>query len=59
MKAVKRTVTITIETLSLDSVPAMVYKVGREIDSEVIDGSLNMDDGDRAEWTTKTEEVEI
>lgn len=59
MKANKVTVKINTETLHIDSVPAMLYKVIESIRNEAESGSFIMSDGDSVFWETDREPVEI
>lgn len=59
MKITKRTIQITIEVFSMDSVLAMLGDVAREYENEATSGTLTMDDGDTVTWKTTHEEVEI
>lgn len=59
MKATKYTLTITIEVLSLDSVPGLLRKVEGELDEEVVSGSATMEDGDSVEWASVSTPVEF
>jgi len=52
MIAEKVTVTITVETLSVDSVPAMLLEVAEHIRKEFVTGVITADDGDTATWNT-------
>jgi|APSaa5957512622_1039677.scaffolds.fasta_scaffold645654_1 hypothetical protein len=55
----KVTVTIKCETLSMDSINAILQQAISHIDSEIINGTLNADDGDCVQWSTTFENVEI
>lgn len=59
MKAQKVMVTITIETLSTDSVRYMLYQAGDKIHSEALNGNLRMEDGDEVTWNTEIKSVEF
>lgn len=54
MKANKVTVTITVEALSIDSVPAMLMQVANSIGDEFQTGTLRAADGDEVSWETKS-----
>ena len=59
MKATKYVVTVTIEALSLASVPAMLELAAEQMNGEIHDGHLIADDGDLVEWSTGTIGVEF
>ena len=59
MKAIKYTVTITVEVLSMDSVPSLLEKTSFEISDEYSEGNLTAEDGDSVHWVTKQEPVEF
>ena len=59
MKAQKIIVTITVETLSPDSVRAVLASAGEQLHREVASGMLRMEDGDMVEWDTVVKEVEF
>jgi hypothetical protein len=59
MKANKITVTITVEVLSIDSVPGMLQEVVNQVDKEIECGMLFMGDGDQVEWNTERELVDF
>jgi hypothetical protein len=59
MKAKKMTVTITVEVLDLNVVPAMVDHAVEQIKSEYVDGELTATDGDTVSWKTESKEVEF
>lgn len=59
MKANKITVTITVEVLDINTVPAMVGHAVENIESEYVNGVLTATDGDQVKWETKSEKVEF
>lgn len=59
MKANKFTVSITVECLSMDSVPALIENVIRQIRDEKVSGSFDYSDGDLVSWDIFSEPVEF
>lgn len=59
MKADKVTVTIKMESLSIDVLRGMLEQVIANVDNEVESGKLAMQDGDVIEWETKRARVEF
>jgi hypothetical protein len=59
MKAVKYTVKMEIEVLSIDSVAGIAQEAILKIDSEFPNGQLTADDGDSVKWEVKQEPVEF
>jgi hypothetical protein len=59
MKAKKITMTITIEVLHVDSIPALLADVSNRIQSEFPEGSLTASDGDHVEWKAEQKDVEF
>ena len=59
MKAVKYKVTITTETLSLDSIRTLLLEVANLIANETPDGRLAKDDGDCVEWKCINKSVDF
>ena len=59
MKAVKYTLTISAEALSIDSFKAMLYDVTDQLDREHIMGEHCADDGDCVGWNIEKKPVEI
>mgnify|MGYP003458126704 CR=1 FL=1 len=59
MQATKFTVTITVEALSMDCLPALIYEVVENLQNENRTGSLLKDDGDYVTWGTKGERVDF
>ena len=59
MKARKVITTITLETLSTDSVKGLLIQVAEQLHSETVHGNLRMEDGDQAKWDTEFKEVEF
>jgi len=54
---VAKKITIIVEVLSVDSIPALLLEVSEHIRSEFPNGSLTSCDGDYVEWEIKQEEV--
>jgi len=59
MKATKRTVTFTIEVLSMDSVLGVLQDAIQQINTEKPSGNLHYEDGDEITWKVVTKEVEF
>ena len=59
MQATKFTVTIEVEVLSLDAVPALVVEVAAIMRGENRSGSLLKEDGDFVKWGTKGDRVDF
>ena len=59
MKAQKVTVEITMESLSIDTLGAMLAEVVARVEGEAESGKLVMADGDRITWLTRREEVQF
>ena len=59
MKALKYTMTIKVEVLSIDAIPGIISEAMAQLDKEFKDGKLVADDGDMVEWTTEQESVEF
>jgi hypothetical protein len=59
MKANKVTLNITVEVLSIDSVPALLIELARSIEAENIRGRLGKSDGDTVSWNYHEREVKI
>ena len=59
MKATKYIFTVKTETLSIDSVPALLLEAERSIFGESTSGHLVKDDGDTVEWNVKSQNVEF
>ena len=59
MKANKVTVTIKVESLSIDVLRSLLAKVIEQVDEEYENGKLVADDGDTVEWNTERKEVEF
>ena len=59
MKANKITMTLKVEVLSMDSIPALLCDVANEIYQETVAGSLTKDDGDTVSWDFKRTQVTI
>lgn len=59
MQATKYTVTVEVEVLSLDAVPALLGEVASIMQHENRSGSLLKEDGDFIKWGTKGERVDF
>ena len=59
MQATKYTVTVEVEVLSLDAVPALLEEVASIMQRENQSGSLLKEDGDFIKWGTKGERVDF
>ena len=59
MKAVKSTVSIKVEVLSVDSVPSLLFHMIEQLKAEYITGELSADDGDSVSWSIVQTEVEF
>lgn len=59
MQATKYTVTVEVEVLSLDAVPALLGEVASIMQLENRSGSLLKEDGDFIKWGTKGERVDF
>ena len=59
MQANKFTVTVEIEVLSMDAVPALLTEVAQMMSVENRTGSLLKEDGDFIKWGTKSERVDF
>lgn len=59
MKANKVTVSIRIESLSIDVLRGMLAEVIEHVEREIENGSLRMSDGDQVEWSTERKEVQF
>ena len=59
MKALKYTMTIKVEVLSIDAIPGIISEAMAQLDKEFKDGKLVADDGDMVEWNTEQERVEF
>ena len=57
MEATKYTVTITVQALSIDSIPYLIQSVINSIESEIRSGMSIFDDGDEVRWETITKRV--
>lgn len=44
---------VEVQTLSVDSLSAMLHQVADSINREITSGTLNMDDGDTVTWAVK------
>jgi hypothetical protein len=59
MKAEKVTVTIHVESLSIDALRGLLTSALEEIEAEAENGELSMSDGDLVKWTTVRKSVEF
>ena len=59
MKANKITMKITVEVLSIDSIPALLSSLEKYLYAEIQNGKMVMSDGDAVKWTTSTKKVKI
>ncbi len=59
MKALKKTIIITAEVLSIDAAPSIIHQALAQISSECPEGKLVMDDGDTVAWATASRIVEF
>jgi len=59
MKATKHTVTITVEVLSIDTVPGLVQECVEQMRKEYVRGELKADDGDTVKWELTSNQVEF
>lgn len=59
MKATKITMTLKVEVLSMDSIPALLCDVANEIHQETVSGVLTKEDGDTVSWEFKRTSVTL
>lgn len=59
MKAQKVTLKIEVNTLDIASMQALLVDLISNLDKEVESGALSMADGDKIEWETTREDIEI
>jgi len=59
MKLTHHKFTIVVEVLDSMAVPAMIQKAANCIRSEVEEGMMSMNDGDKISWSVEKKEVEI
>ena len=59
MEAIKHTIKITINVLSMNSAPALLREVVEKLLEETGAGQIIKLDGDEVVWTTKLENVEF
>ena len=57
MQAIKFTVSVKIEVLSMESVPNLLTKASERISDECPKGQLSFEDGDCIEWETQSAHV--
>lgn len=57
MKATKYIITITVEVLDTNSVPALLSEVKEHMRNESQNGTLQKTDGDYVSWSIKSEPV--
>jgi len=59
MKAIKFTVVIKVEVLSMDSIQTLICRMNEKIEETVYSGKLSFEDGDSIQWDTETNQVEF
>lgn len=59
MKATKHTLTLTVEVLHIDCIPALLTEAAENIGRENTNGELVKDDGDTVKWTLVSTPVTI
>jgi hypothetical protein len=59
MKANKVVVKLTTETLSIDSVPALLIEVAKAMQEESMSGYIKKEDGDEIIWESTYTPVEF
>jgi len=59
MRANKITLSVTVEVLSIDSVPALLNLAADQLRREVAHGNLVMEDGDTIFWQSESKPVTI
>jgi len=59
MRAEKVTVTLQIDVLSIDSVPALLYEAAEHIRSEIEHAIITKSDGDTIDWDISRKPVEF
>ena len=57
MNATKYTMTIVVEVLSIDSIPALINRVSAAVMSEALEGTLTMNDGDSVSWSVESKPI--
>lgn len=59
MKALKYTMTITVEVLAIESIPALIREAAMAIGNETPHGHIEKTDGDSIVWDTAAEDVDF
>ena len=59
MKATKYTMSLRVDVLSLDSIPALLVEASARIADEFTTGELVADDGDRIAWSIESKPVDF
>ena len=59
MEAIKFTVVIKAEVLSMDSLQTLIFRVKERIEETVYNGKLSFEDGDSIQWNTEIKRVEF
>ena len=59
MKALKYTMTITVEVLAVESIPALLSEAAAAIANETPRGHVEKADGDSIFWDTVAEDVDF
>ncbi len=57
MQAKKISVCVTVEALSIDSVPALLVEVAEHLGDESVNGTINKADGDMVTWNKSEVDV--
>ena len=57
MSGINTKVTITINTMDINSVPALLTELAENIRKENISGDLTKSDGDAINWDTKVKQT--
>ena len=59
MQATKFKLTVEVEVLSLDAIPALICELVQNIQNENRSGSLLKEDGDHIKWGVNSERVDF
>jgi len=59
MRYVRHTMTIKVQTNSMDSMPAIINEMAGLIRNETCEGKIQKDDGDLIEWETDIKQVKV
>ncbi len=59
MRYVRHTMTIKVQTNSIDSMPAIINEMAALIRGETVEGKLQKDDGDLIEWETDIKQIKV